>query len=97
MAFAVGPFEFVPAGFAGKNKALIRIVTPKSRAGEAKYAAEVTATILKLESAMFATLRSLLSPKKDSAELSFGAHSAKVFAQAFAPSVQSKLSAKVSF
>ena len=46
VAFAVGPFEFVPAGFAGKNKAPIRIVTPKGRASEAKYAAEVTATIL---------------------------------------------------
>jgi alanyl aminopeptidase len=46
VAFAVGPFEFVPAGFAGVNRAPVRIVTPKGRADEAKYAAEVTATIL---------------------------------------------------
>jgi len=46
VALAVGPFEFVDAGFAGKNRVPVRIVTPKSRADEAKYAAEVTATIL---------------------------------------------------
>ena len=46
IAFAVGPFEFVDAGVAGKNRVPVRIVTPKGRASEAKYAAEVTATIL---------------------------------------------------
>jgi alanyl aminopeptidase len=46
VAFAVGPFEFVDAGAAGQNRVPVRIVTPKGRAGEAKYAAEVTATIL---------------------------------------------------
>ncbi|MBZ5581482.1 MAG: M1 family metallopeptidase [Acidobacteriia bacterium] len=46
VAFAVGPFEFVDAGYAGKNRVPVRIVTPKGRADEAKYAAEVTATIL---------------------------------------------------
>ncbi len=46
VAFGVGPFEFVDAGTAGKNHAPVRIVTPKGKAGEAKYAAEVTATIL---------------------------------------------------
>ncbi len=46
VAFAVGPFEFVDAGTAGKNHAPVRIVTPKGKANEAKYAAEVTATIL---------------------------------------------------
>jgi len=46
IAFAVGPFEFVDAGSAGKNHFPVRIVTPKGRAGEAKFAAEVTATIL---------------------------------------------------
>ncbi len=46
VAFAVGKFDFVPAGFAGKNRAPVRIVTPKGHANEAKYAAEVTATIL---------------------------------------------------
>ena len=46
VAFAVGPFEYVNAGTAGVNHVPVRIVTPKGRAGEAKYAAEVTATIL---------------------------------------------------
>jgi cytosol alanyl aminopeptidase len=46
VAFAVGPFEYVNAGTAGKNHVPVRIVTPKGRSGEAKYAAEVTATIL---------------------------------------------------
>ena len=46
VAFAVGPFEFVDAGVAGTNRVPVRIVTPQGKAGEAKYAAEVTATIL---------------------------------------------------
>ncbi len=46
VAFGVGAFEYVPAGFAGRNRALVRIVTPKGRAREAKYAAEITAIIL---------------------------------------------------
>lgn len=46
VAFAVGQFDFVPAGTAGRNHVPVRIVTPKGHANEAKYAAEVTATIL---------------------------------------------------
>ena len=46
VAFGVGPFEFVDGGVAGRNHFPVRIVTPKGRANEAKYAAEVTATIL---------------------------------------------------
>jgi len=46
VAFAVGPFEFVDGGVAGKNRFPVRIVTPKGKANQAKYAAEVTATIL---------------------------------------------------
>jgi alanyl aminopeptidase len=46
VAFGVGPFEFVDAGRAGKNKVPVRIVVPKGHTGEAKYAAEVTATII---------------------------------------------------
>ncbi len=46
IAFAVGQFDFVPAGFAGRNRVPVRIVAPKGHASEAKYAAEVTATIL---------------------------------------------------
>jgi cytosol alanyl aminopeptidase len=46
IAFGVGPFEFVDAGTAGQKHVPVRIVVPKGRAEEAKYAAEVTATIL---------------------------------------------------
>jgi len=46
VAFAVGPFEFVDAGVAGRNRVPVRIVTPKGKANQAKYAAEVTAAIL---------------------------------------------------
>ncbi len=46
VAFAVGPFEIVPAGTAGKNHVAVRIVTPKGKAYQAKYAAEVTGPIL---------------------------------------------------
>jgi alanyl aminopeptidase len=46
VAFAVGPFEYVNAGAAGRNHVPVRIVVPKGRSGEARYAAEVTATIL---------------------------------------------------
>ena len=51
IAFAVGPFEFVDAGVAGSKRVPVRIVTPKGKAAQAKYAAEVTATIIgRLES-----------------------------------------------
>lgn len=46
VAFGVGPFDYVPAGYAGKNRVPVRIITPKGHANEAKYAAEVTATLL---------------------------------------------------
>ncbi len=46
VAMAVGPFEFVNAGKAGKRGTPVRIVTPKGKTSQAKYAAEVTATIL---------------------------------------------------
>jgi alanyl aminopeptidase len=46
VAFAIGPFEYVDAGFAGRNHVPVHIITPKGKADEAKYAAEVTATIL---------------------------------------------------
>ena len=36
----------VDAGKAGSNHVPVRIVTPRGKAGQAKYAAEVTATIL---------------------------------------------------
>jgi cytosol alanyl aminopeptidase len=46
VAFAVGPFEFVDAGKAGRNRVPVRIVTPKGKRAQAKYAAEVTAPII---------------------------------------------------
>ncbi len=46
VAFAVGPFEVVQAGMAGRNHVPVRIITPKGLAYQAKYAAQVTATIV---------------------------------------------------
>jgi alanyl aminopeptidase len=46
IAFAVGPFDYVNAGKAGKRHIPVRIVTPKGHAEEAKYAASVTASII---------------------------------------------------
>jgi alanyl aminopeptidase len=53
VAFAVGPFDYVSAGTAGRNHVPVRIVTPKGHASEAKYAAENTATILSREEDYF--------------------------------------------
>lgn len=53
VAFAVGPFDYVPAGTAGRNHVPVRIVTPKGHAKEAKYAAEITATLLTREEEYF--------------------------------------------
>ena len=50
VAFGVGPFEFVDAGKAGRNKVPVRIVVPRGDGPRAKYAAKVTAEIItKLE------------------------------------------------
>jgi len=46
VAFGVGPFEYVPAGFTAMKHAPVRIVVPKGHMAEAKYAAEVTAAII---------------------------------------------------
>lgn len=46
VAFAVGPFEIVDAGTGGQKKVPIRILTPKGRAAEAKYAAETTGQVV---------------------------------------------------
>ena len=46
VAFGVGPFEYVDAGTACKRHIPVRIVVPKGRTAEAKYAAEVTPQIL---------------------------------------------------
>jgi alanyl aminopeptidase len=46
VAFAVGPFEFVDAGVTGRNRVPVRIITPKGKAANAKYAAQVTGPII---------------------------------------------------
>lgn len=46
VAFAAGPFDIVDAGRAGRNRIPVRIITPKGKAYQAKYAAEVTTGIL---------------------------------------------------
>jgi alanyl aminopeptidase len=48
VAIAVGDFEFVEAGTTGQKDTKVRIVVPHGRAGEAKYAAETTPTIVNL-------------------------------------------------
>ncbi len=46
VAIGVGPFEVVDAGVAGRKKTPLRIITPKGRTAEAKYATEITGTML---------------------------------------------------
>jgi aminopeptidase N len=46
VALAVGPFDYVDAGRAGRNKTPIRIVTPRGKASQAKYAAATTGPLL---------------------------------------------------
>ncbi len=46
VAFAVGAFDVVDAGRAGRNDTPISIITPKGRAAEAAYAAKHTGAIL---------------------------------------------------
>jgi cytosol alanyl aminopeptidase len=48
IAFAVGPFDVVDAGVAGKKQIPVRIITPRGRADEAGPASKVTAEILPL-------------------------------------------------
>ncbi len=46
VAAAVGPFEVVNSGVAGRNRIPVRIVVPKGKTSWAGYAAQVTATIV---------------------------------------------------
>ena len=48
LTFAVGPFDVVDAGTAGRNKTQLRIIVPRGKSEEAKYAAESTRDILEL-------------------------------------------------
>jgi len=46
IAFGVGPFDFLPAADAGRKQVKTRIITPRGRAAEGAYAAQVTPEIL---------------------------------------------------
>ena len=55
VALGVGPFDYVDAGRAGRNKTPIRIITPRGKASQAKYAISTTAPLLELLEAYFGT------------------------------------------
>lgn len=55
VAFAVGPFEAVDAGRAGKNKTPIRFFVPRGRTQEAKFAAGAAGKVLDLLEETFAS------------------------------------------
>jgi cytosol alanyl aminopeptidase len=46
VAFAVGPFDVVDAGMVEPSGVKVRIITPKGKANQAKYAAEITHTLI---------------------------------------------------
>ncbi len=46
VAFAVGPFDVVDAGRAGRNHVPLRIIAPKGKAGQAVYMAQVVGPVL---------------------------------------------------
>jgi alanyl aminopeptidase len=46
IALGVGPFDIVPAGTAGRNRVPIRMIVPKGRGAEARWAVESTGPIL---------------------------------------------------
>jgi alanyl aminopeptidase len=46
VAFGVGPFDVVNAGTAGRNRTPIRMIVPKGRAADARWAAESTGPLL---------------------------------------------------
>ena len=51
VAFGVGPFDVVNAGTAGRNKAPIRMIVPRGRGADARWAVESTGALLeRLES-----------------------------------------------
>ena len=55
VAFAVGPFEAVDAGRTGRRSTPVRIVTPRGKGREARWAAESTVKILPLLEEYFDT------------------------------------------
>ncbi len=55
VALAAGPFEVVDAGTAGSKKTPLRIITPKGRSAQAKFAAAQSGKILEALEAYFGT------------------------------------------
>src|SRR4029079_6699963 len=55
VALGVGPFEYVDAGRFGKKKTPLRIVTPRGKSAQARFAAETTGPILQLLEDYFGT------------------------------------------
>src|SRR5262249_7971198 len=48
VAVGVGPYEVVDAGRTGRNRTPVRIIVPRGKSAEARYAAEVSPVILEL-------------------------------------------------
>ncbi|WP_164009458.1 M1 family metallopeptidase [Pyxidicoccus trucidator] len=55
VAFAVGPFEVVDAGTAGRNAVPVRMLVPHGRGAEAAWAARITPPLLERLEAWFGT------------------------------------------
>ncbi len=55
IALGVGPFDIVSAGTAGRNRVPIRMIVPKGRGAETRWAAESTGPILDMLEAYFGT------------------------------------------
>ncbi|HEY1435322.1 MAG TPA: M1 family metallopeptidase, partial [Thermoanaerobaculia bacterium] len=53
VALGVGPFDYLDAGTAGSKKTPIRIVTPRGKASQGRYAAQTTKPLLELLEAYF--------------------------------------------
>ena len=53
VAFGVGPFDYLDAGTAGAKKTPIRIVTPRGKASQGRYAAQTTGPLLERLEAYF--------------------------------------------
>jgi alanyl aminopeptidase len=53
VALGVGPFDYLDAGTAGSRKTKIRIVTPRGKASQGRYAAQTTGPLLERLEAYF--------------------------------------------
>jgi alanyl aminopeptidase len=55
VALAVGPFDVVDAGTAGRNRTPLRVIAPRGRGAETRFAAQVTPRFLELLEEFFGT------------------------------------------